>query len=97
MRRRGKVDANQAAIVDAFRKHGASVLSLASVGNGCPDLLVGFSGKTHLIEVKDGTKPTSERRLTPDQRKWFDTWRGGLVVVVDNTDTVHGLCDKWRW
>ena len=46
MRKFGKTDANHADIVDALRRVGASVVSLASVGNGVPDLLVGFNGRT---------------------------------------------------
>lgn len=42
MRKYGRTDSNHAEIAAALRKAGASVVSLASVGNGCPDLLVGF-------------------------------------------------------
>lgn len=65
MRARPRIDANQPDIVKALRKMGAFVQSLAAVGDGCPDLLVGFRGKTYLIEVKDGDKPPSKRALTP--------------------------------
>lgn len=42
MRRAARTDANQTAIVEALRKCGASVQSLAAVGKGVPDLLVGL-------------------------------------------------------
>jgi hypothetical protein len=82
MKKYGKVDANQSAIVDALRSVGASVQSLSAVGNGVPDLLVGFRGQTHLFEVKDGSKPPSARKLTPDQQEWHRNWRGADVYVV---------------
>ena len=70
--RAAKVDANHAAIVDALRKIGCFVQSLAQVGKGCPDLLVGHAGRWHAIEVKDGAKVPSARKLTPDEAAWHE-------------------------
>ena len=86
MRRAAKVDANQEQVVQALRAIGATVQSLAGVGKGVPDLLVGYQGKTLLLEVKDGNKPPSERRLTEDQLAWHGAWRGGPLAVVDGPD-----------
>ena len=86
MRRAAKVDANQQQVVQALRAVGATVQSLAGVGKGVPDLLVGYQGKTLLLEVKDGNKPPSERRLTEDQLAWHGAWRGGPLAVVDGPD-----------
>lgn len=79
--RAAKVDATQAAIVAALRKAGCSVQSLASVGKGCPDLVVGIRGMNLLVECKDGGKVPSARRLTPDQCEWHIFWRGQVAVV----------------
>lgn len=81
MRRAAKVDANQAEIVAALRKVGASVTPIHMVGNGCPDLLVGFRGRTVVMEVKDGSKPPSARKLTEDEVMWFGSWKGEAHVV----------------
>lgn len=86
MRRAAKIDANQEQVVSALRAVGATVQTLAAVGKGVPDLLVGYQGKTLLLEVKDGRKPPSERRLTEDQLKWHGAWRGGPLAVVDGPD-----------
>jgi hypothetical protein len=86
MRRAAKIDANQQAVVDALRQVGATVHSLAAVGGGCPDLLVGFRGRTFLMEVKDGNKPPSERRLTPFQVLWHEQWTGGSLTVVNSPE-----------
>ncbi len=86
MRRRARIDANHNAIVSALRKAGASVLSLATLGNGAPDLLAGRAGQMWLIECKDGARPPSERMLTTDQRKWMDAWRGTPVVIAYGPD-----------
>ena len=81
MRRAAKVDANQTEIVKALRQVGASVQSLAATGKGVPDLLVGFRGKNLLLEVKDGDKVKSARKLTADQVEWHQGWRGHVAVV----------------
>ena len=86
MRDRAKVDANHSDIVTALRAVGASVQSLASVGKGVPDLLVGFRDATYLLEVKDGAKVPSKRRLTPDEAEWISAWRGDYVRVVNSVD-----------
>jgi len=87
LRRAAKVDDNQAAIVAALRAIGCTVQSLAAIGKGCPDLLVGCNGKTALIEVKDGSKSPSERRLTPEQLKWHAKWNGGTLAVVCDVES----------
>lgn len=80
-RRAAKVDANQPAIVAALRRAGASVTPLHMVGSGFPDLAVGYRGVNHLLEVKDGSKPPSARRLTDDEEEWHATWRGSVRIV----------------
>jgi Holliday junction resolvase len=86
MRRAARTDENQEQIVKALRAVGASVQSLAAVGHGVPDLLVGYEGKNILIEIKDGNKTPSKRKLTDDQVKWHDNWNGGAVAVVESVD-----------
>jgi hypothetical protein len=83
MRRAAKVDRNQAEIVEALRRVGATVEPLHQVGKGCPDLLVGFRGRNILIEVKDWKQPPSGRKLTPDQVEWHAGWKGQIAMVED--------------
>jgi hypothetical protein len=85
-RRAAKVDDNHAAVVVALRKCGAFVQSLAATGNGCPDLLIGYQGKTLLLEIKDGKKPPSAQKLTPEQEQWHANWRGGRLAVVNSIE-----------
>jgi len=77
-----QVDANQTAVVEALRRVGALVQHLHTVGGGCPDLLVGYRGKLWLLEVKDGRKPPSERRLNDAEAAWHARWAGYPVVTV---------------
>ena len=79
--RYAKVDANQTAVVSALRAAGASVQSLASVGKGVPDLLIGFRGVNLLMEVKDGNKAKSAQKLTEDQLKWHGQWLCPISIV----------------
>ena len=81
-----KVDSNQSAVVKVLRQAGVSVQSLASIGKGCPDLLLGFQGKLYLFEIKDGSKFQSQQQLTPDQVKWHSEWTGSPVHVVNSLD-----------
>jgi hypothetical protein len=85
MRYANRIDANQNKIVDAMRKVGA-VVRIISQGDGIPDLLVGYKGYTILMEVKDGDKVPSARKLTEPEQKFFDDWRGGMLAVVNSVE-----------
>jgi hypothetical protein len=91
MRRAARVDQNQAAIVDALRSVGCSVVSLAAVGKGVPDLLVGLRSRNYLLEVKDGNKPPSARKLTEHQEAWHRTWAGQVLTVTSAEDALRQL------
>jgi len=96
MRRAAKKDRNHVEIVAALRKAGATVVDLGAVGHGVPDLLIGHRGRTMLMEIKDGEKCPSQRHLTPDQERFFATWHGGTLAVVDSVDAalrMLGLLD----
>ena len=82
----GRTDANQGEIVKALRAVGCSVTSTSGAGNGLPDLLVGFRGETVLMEVKDGAKVPSAKRLTDAEQHFVDHWRGRPVVIVESVD-----------
>lgn len=91
MRRAARIDANQPAIIAALRSIGATVQPLHAVGGGCPDLLVGLRGRNILMEVKDGARPPSERRLTADQVEWHAGWRGTVAVVNSAEEAVRAV------
>ena len=91
MRRQGRIDANQNEIVKALRDYGASVSILSSVGKGFPDICVGYEGMNYLFEIKDGNKPPSQRKLTPDEQKFFKDWNGSCDVVCSVKDCIEIL------
>lgn len=84
--RAAKVDANHAQVVSALRAAGAMVESLAGVGKGVPDLLVGVSGRLALFEIKDGAKVKSAQKLTPAQVEWHARWAGYPICTVDGPE-----------
>ena len=84
-----RVDENQNEIVAALRAYGATV-RVVTQGGGIPDLLVGYTNPdsltkyTLLLEVKDGNKVPSARRLTPAEEKFFFEWTGGMLAIVES-------------
>lgn len=77
MRYAARVDANQAAIVEALREAGCVVWVL-----GLPvDLLVGKNGRTVLVEVK-----TKRGKYTELQQSFMASWTGGPVATVRDVD-----------
>lgn len=91
MRYAARVDDNQKAVVEAFRKAGASVLHLHAVGHGCPDLLVGVDGIDVQVEVKDGAKAPSARKLTGLEQRHVEGWRGRPVALVESPEAALDL------
>ena len=73
-----QVDANQAEVVAQLRQIGASVQSIATVGGGCPDLLVGYRGRTYTFEVKSG-----KAKLNDKEREWHRDWRGQVTTIYN--------------
>ena len=88
MRRAAKIDDNQREIVSLFRDLGYSVLNLSAVGHGCPDIAVGKHGVTYLIEIKDGAKSSSRRKLTADEQAFYDNWRGSVDIIESVNDVL---------
>jgi Holliday junction resolvase len=88
VRRASRVDENHGEIVKALRKVGCSVLSLAAIGRGAPDLLLGYKGRNVLLEVK---RPKG--KLNDQQQAFKAAWRGDLCVVrsVDEALLVLGI------
>ncbi len=84
-RKAAKRDTAEPAIVAALKKAGCSVVKLSDTG--VPDLLVAYPMQWPaseddpnydmvLMEVKTGNA-----RLTEDEEKFFDTWKGARIIV----------------
>ncbi len=87
MRHTHRTDANQKEIVSKLRELGAKVVLLHNVGNSCPDLLVGYRGRTWLMEAKGESmrkRFSKTGGLSPGQVDWHDAWPGGELVTVNS-------------
>jgi hypothetical protein len=98
VRTAARIDANHHEVVAALRACGARVQRLEQ-GGGVPDLLVAarIGGRwwtNVLVEIKDGKKPPSERRLTPDQQAWIADWPTPVAVVYSAEDAVEWLTGR---
>lgn len=89
--RNAKVDENHVEIVRGLRAIGATVQSLAALGRGAPDLLVGKGGANYLLEVKNSDMPPSKRRLTEAEAIWHQTWRGSVWIVESLDDALKAI------
>jgi len=64
----GHKDSNHDAVVRELRQGGASVLETHGLGDGAPDLVVGYQGVTALVEVKNGARYHQNAGETPAAR-----------------------------
>jgi hypothetical protein len=78
-----RIDSNHHDIVEALRAIGATVQSLATIGKGCPDILVGYQGRNYAIEIK-----TLSGRLTQDEVEWISKWDGHVRVIRSAEEAV---------
>ena len=97
MRRAANVDRNQAEIVKHLEQIGCSVQSLAAVGTGVPDLLVGRRAVNVLIEVKNPKQKPSARKLRKTQVDWSLKWRGQVAVAhtPHEAEAAVNAAEKW--
>lgn len=86
-----KADSNQREIVAALRELGCSVVVLAGMGLGVPDLLIGWRGANYLVEVKNLAGRGD--RFTAAEHLFMDTWRGNSYVVhsIDEALELFGV------
>ena len=75
MRRNKKRDANEPEIIAILEFVFCTVYSLDKP----LDLLVGYRGRTFILEVKN---PEGKNRIEKDQQEFFDEWTGGAALIV---------------
>jgi hypothetical protein len=79
----GKRDSNHRDVIGWYLKLGVSVLDLADMGKGVPDLLVAIDGQTDLVEVK-----SEKGELTGDQIEFASEWNAKILIVRTHFDVV---------
>jgi len=94
MRRAARRDNGEHEIIRALKAANAYVKQIND--EGFADLLVFYMGKTIFLEVKDGKKPPSARRLTPAEQKFHDEWPGDNLHVVNSVEEALWILEKCR-
>lgn len=91
-RRANRRDDNHIEIRDEFRRLGFAVKDVADLKNFC-DLLVSKNGYTFCIEIKDGKKPPSKRKLTEGEEIFRHNWQGdyAIVICLEDVEKINSL------
>ena len=89
MRRAARRDHGEQDIIKAMRACGAYVKVINDEGTF--DLLCWYNGRTLLLEIKDGTKPPSARRLTDAEQKFHDEWPGDNLYILNSVQEALDL------
>jgi len=87
VRRDARKDANQSEIVSVLRKAGA-IVELHHAWPCGYDILVHHSGVTMRVEIKDGGKPPSARKLTDREQQARDANPNSYAVVTSERDAL---------
>ena len=93
-----RIDSNQKEITQALRDAGITVFVTSELGRGFVDLVSSYSptgkkedGRTYLIEIKDGNKPPSARKLTPSEQQFHDIWQDEILIIESLDDVKEFL------
>lgn len=91
MRRAARTDANHAAIINALRRAGVLVFDTSRMGGGFGDAVCAFRGVLKIIEIKDGRKPPSARKLTPAEAEFIRDWGAHVAVVTSAEEALRAV------
>jgi hypothetical protein len=85
----GKPDSNQESIIQALRSINAIVVIVSRVPHFV-DLVVGYRGKTYLLEIKEKGK-----ELRKSQDKFFSEWTGDTLAIIRTPqEALELVCEK---
>ena len=86
-RRAPRKDDNHHEIVDVFKKLGAHVEDVSMVEGFC-DVIVLHHRQVYMVEIKDGAKPPSKRKLTEGESKFAARWiaAGGEWAKIETLE-----------
>ena len=92
MRRAARVDANHGEIIAALRRAGCVVHDTSRQGGGFPDCIAATPrGRLVMLEIKDGAKPPSARKLTDAEAEFHATWGHHVAVVTSAADALRAV------
>ncbi len=96
MKTNARIDRNQPEIVEHFRKHGFYVLHVHQLKN-CVDIMVSKGKVTAAVEIKDGEKVPSARRLTEGELKFKNEWKGHWYLCENKEDADKIMADMEQY
>ena len=77
-----RVDLNHQEVVKTLRLLGATVFDASRMGQGFPDLVVGYNHQTVLVEIKSG----EQKKFTQAQLKFMADWKGSAITRINDVD-----------
>lgn len=91
MRTKARKDANHQEIVKHFEALGWLVLDIAQLKNCC-DIFATKKGITFAIEIKDGSKCPSARKLTSGEKAFASRWKlQGNYRIIESVQDIEDL------
>ena len=94
VRTAAKKDDNHTEIVSVFKRLGWSVLDISQIPNTA-DIVIANGTRYCVVEIKDGSKSPSKRKLTYGERQFVDEWRG-MWAMVESVDDAIDLSRRLR-
>ena len=92
-----KVDTIQRPLVKQLEAHGATFQSMAAVGRGCPDGIVGFLGLTAVVEFKSGARAAKRKSKTAEQQAaWRQNWKGSPCWILTSWEDCEAMLETMR-
>jgi len=76
-------DKNQQEIVDGLRQIGCLVKVVSAETSGFVDLIVGWQGRTFLVEIKH-----KDGRFTEQEREFLRIWKDQVIIADSIEDIV---------
>ncbi len=87
-----KKDDNHDEIVDEFKRLGCGVKDVHNLPDFV-DIIICYKSATVMVEIKDGAKPASARKLTSGEKKFSDEWiaKGGKWACIETIEQANEL------
>ena len=86
--KRKRKDSNHNQITKCFEKMGWEVLDIHNLKK-CADIIIGKSAINIFIEIKDGDKSPSARKLTEGEEEFHDRWPNNVIIIQSENDCIQ--------
>lgn len=90
-----KKDDNHNEIVQVFREVGARILETYMVADTGCDFIALLNQRVFVVEVKDGSKPPSSRKLTLNEICAREYWAENFHVIESVDDAIKVITRRY--